>query len=113
MRTVCNNLLENVNIFLERVCIIIIIMMIMMMMITIITIIIIIIIIIPIDLKDGDVFMMAVQKYAPKVDYYSPTDAYDAYEKLVFGEVNGESIFRAIDLPDTYATVYQKGRCAE
>ena len=55
--------------------------------------------------------MMATQYYAPKVDFYTPTDAYEAFETLVYGNVTGESLFRTLDRPDTYAAIIQKGEC--
>ena len=54
-------------------------------------------------------FMMATQRFNPKADYYTPEDAFDAFETLVYGNVTGESLFRAVERKETYATIFQKG----
>ena len=56
-------------------------------------------------------FMMATQRFNPKADYYTPEDAFDAFETLVYGNVTGESLFRAVERKETYATIIQKGEC--
>ena len=54
-------------------------------------------------------FMMATQRFNPISDKYTPEDAFDAFETLVFGNVTGESLLRSTGRYVTYATIFQKG----
>ena len=62
------------------------------------------------DLDDGDVFMMASQRFSKQVPRYTATEAYDAFETLVFGEVTNTSLLRTLNKPETYATIFQNGK---
>ncbi|XP_053373997.1 cell migration-inducing and hyaluronan-binding protein-like [Mercenaria mercenaria] len=57
--------------------------------------------------KDGEVLMMASQI---QIESGTSTAAYDAFERLLYGEVTGSSIFRSVKQDgSTWAFVYQKG----
>jgi len=64
------------------------------------------------DVTEGDVLMMASQKYIRQpIDSMNLPQVFDALETLIHGEVTRDSVLRTIDgLGETYAMVYKKGK---
>lgn len=66
------------------------------------------------DVTDGDIIMLATQRYLRQVEGSERIPkVYNALETLIYGEVTNKSLLRTVnDEGDTWAMVFQKGNVA-